>query len=121
MKKLFEILNISAAPWKSGVIQNPVLSECFCVHSKKGTVAITGPTQGRTEEKLDNHSADAVFISCCPDMLESLINSNIRISKLLNTHVCGDLEKALMPVFTNNCDIIKKATGKSWEDILNLI
>lgn len=44
------------------------------------------------------------------ELVECLKKNNIAMSELLEVHSCFDLEKALMPVYANNTELIERLT-----------
>ena len=112
-------------PWK--VSNDPLLGQ---LTATIGTSMIDNKDYFVMQDHTQMHDGDAIgdakLISCAPEMLDALIQlvkySEIDFNKkekcLFECKKSIDCHFCINYQITNSIEIIEKATGKQWEDIL---
>ena len=116
--EIIEKLGITTGPWEyqewSGSIGIIKDKRNFCIVDDCGMESLN--------LKQSERKANARSISASPEMLEALIETNIILQKLFPT-VNIDSERDMLQyfLFHKNSGIIEKATGKTWQEIKELL
>ena len=123
---IIEKLGITPGPWKrSSFINFPKYKnnseewkEKNRIEEKRRVYSIDGVFISRSESNFNNYEIDhnnAQVIAASPEMLEALIDI---VSEMEPYHRQGMEDKGL---YIKGIKVVQKATGKTWQEIKELI
>ena len=112
---MIEKLGITPGPWEVTGAYKHLIGQVGNDKANEIIAELWNRITGRKPEM----PGDAPLIAAAPEMLEALIETTIEcMNEYSNTHVKGtDIEE----VYSTEIHIIEKATGKSWEEIKELL
>lgn len=111
MKDIIEKLGITPAPWRNAIGENTsyimgrdtLTHEVVVAHSRRDPVIF--------DETWERHIKDFNLIATAPEMLEALIDCVFMVE---NGHPVDFIKPAMF-------ELLEKATGKTWEEIKEII
>jgi hypothetical protein len=88
--------------------------------NKKGNIVIySNDNHIANIIKNKNDSANARLIASAPELLKALINANIALSKLYTMYYEETNSMPYIKELPEIENLIEKASGKSWKEIIN--
>lgn len=129
MKSIVEKLGITPGPWEASTfceLDNSYHVGTISEHSNKSGIKFKNNKSCDVlicdvwSIKNEEDRANAKLIASAPKMLEALISQNSRIEKNVD-FVLTKSDGLLSDIFFENCETIKKITGKTWEEVKEII
>lgn len=104
---MIEKLGITPGPWEAST-DSQYGKKHWAVKGKEWTVALCGDINDEWEKETGHN--DSVLIAAAPEMLEALIDRCLLLDKFRDALAYDHLIR-----------IVEKATGKTWQEIKELL